>query len=364
MKLAPSSLLSSIFPTPSLLRLPCAGLDISDRAVKFVLLEGNAGHLHLSKFLEEEIPAGVIKQGVIADVNKLSGVIENIRNKTGIAYFHASLPEEKAYLVEMELPSNTRDLRQAIELHLEEQIPIEISKATFDYELIHSPADGKGDKFVVAVSALETNFASDYLEAFNKAGCTPLGFEFESQAIARAVVPKNKNGVLMIIDIGREQSNLSIVSNNIVRLTTSISMGGNAIAKAIEQDLKISPADALSMKENEGLSRRGKNRSSFDSIVRVASVLRDQIWERLIYWNTGRERSNPKDVISEVILCGGNANVPGLLEYLTSGINVPVSIGNPWSNILSFEKDIPIMNARESLKYCTALGLALRGSNV
>jgi type IV pilus assembly protein PilM len=188
-----------------------------------------------------------------------------------------------------------------------------------------------------------------------------VSLELESQAIARAMVPESSE-TTMIVDVGREQSNVSVVCRNVVRLSTSISLGGNTLAKAIQDDLSIDPIEANRLKEDEGLLRRGQARSPFYSIVRVATILRDEIYQRLTYWNTGRNRSNARDSIKRIVLCGGNASIPGLTEYLTSGANVPVAIGNPWVNVLSFDEQIPELHAREALKYCTAIGLALRSN--
>ncbi|HEY9583099.1 MAG TPA: pilus assembly protein PilM [Candidatus Paceibacterota bacterium] len=355
------SLISKIFPTPVYLQLPLAGLDISDRAIKYVELVTHHGKLRLAKFEETEIEEGIIKGGVVLNKDKFISILRKMCGKIGQTLFHISLPEEKAYLVEMQLPTSARsDLRGAIELHLEEHVPLETAGVTFDFQIVHKPKDSPKGEYTVAVSVIETNFVESYFEVLSEAGLSPIGFEFESQALARVVVDRKINGITMVVDIGREQSHVSIVSQGIVRSTSSLSVGGNAFVRAIMEDLKVDGLEALRLKETEGLFRRGKDKSPFGSIIRVASVLRDEMWERLIYWNTGRERSNAKDVINQVVLCGGNANVPGLLEYLTSGIDVNVSVANPWVNILSLDDNVPDLIARESLKYCTALGLALR----
>ena len=114
------------------------------------------------------------------------------------------------------------------------------------------------------------------------------------------------------------------------------------------------------MREEVGLLRRSEGKSPFGSIVRVASVLRDEIWQRLNYWNSGDSNLGKRSTIARVLLCGGNANIPGLAEYLTSDMGLPVGLANPWVNMISFEDYIPPMTRRESLKYCAALGLALR----
>lgn len=352
---------SRIFPAPQYLRFPACGLDISDRAVKFAEIISHHGKMQLGKYGEEEIPPGVILNGVIQDPPTLLAILRKVKEKAGYDFVHVSLPEEKGYVVEMVLPASAgKDLRGAIELHLEEQVPLEAINTTFDFEIAHYPKEVVGGSYILQVTATETGLANTYYDVCKEVGLNPVTFELESQAIARAVVPEGGE-TTMIVDVGREQSNVSVVCRNMVRLSTSISLGGNTLAKAIEDDLRLDPKEANRLKEEEGLMRRGQAQSPFYSIVRIATILRDEIYQRLTYWNTGRDRSNVKDSIKKIVLCGGNASIPGLTEYLTSGANVPVSIGNPWVNVLSFDEQIPELSAREALKYCTAIGLALRG---
>ena len=62
------------------------------------------------------------------------------------------------------------------------------------------------------------------------------------------------------------------------------------------------------------------------------------------------------------MLCGGGANLKGFSGFLSSQLEIPVEIGNPWINILPKDrKNKSQLSFEESLRYATALGLALRG---
>ena len=84
------------------------------------------------------------------------------------------------------------------------------------------------------------------------------------------------------------------------------------------------------------------------------------------YYQThiGHEHFANKDSksIKEILLCGGGANLKGLTDILSLELQLPVSTGNPWVNILPQPlKEIPELPYDKSLSYTTALGLALRG---
>ncbi len=340
------------------------GIDISDRAVKYVSLLHKRHGFELASYGEYYLPEGTINGGVIANAAALIEVLKKVRVEVGLDYAVASLPEEKGYVVEMLVPANldADKVREAVELHLEERVPIAISGAVFDYE-DSTIATGPQDQSILVTSVVETTVADGYYQSLKAAGLRPITFELESQSLARAAIKEGTKDVSMIVDIGREQSNLSIVSGQVVHVAASINVGGAALAKAIEDDLHVSKEEAKKLKEEVGLLRKNDGKSPFGSIVRVASVLRDEIWQRLSYWNNGDASLGKRNPIARVLLCGGNANIPGLAEYLTSDMGLPVALVNPWINMASFDDYIPSMTKSESLKYCTALGLALRASS-
>lgn len=341
----------------SFLKFPACGIDLSDRAVKFVLLRNYGGKLRLAKFGERELPPGAVEGGVIKQREVLVDVLRQAREETGTPYVGVALPEERGYVVEMDIPAGRGiDLRETIELHLEERVPIEAAKAIFGYE-----ETGGGS---VAVSVVERDFSEEYHDILSEAGFIPTAFELESQAIARAVLPRNSETTAMIIDVGREQSNLSVVTGKVVRLAASVNLGGNVLARAIREDLGVSDEEAEKLKEEEGLLRQDAQRSPFFSIIRMAAVLRDEIFQRISYWNSDRSKNGNVAPVGLTLLCGGNANVPGLAEYLTGGLGVPVALANPWVNIASFDEYIPEMTRREALKFCTAIGLAQKSFNI
>ena len=79
------------------------------------------------------------------------------------------------------------------------------------------------------------------------------------------------------------------------------------------------------------------------------------------YWKTHAvEQGFDNSEISKVVLCGGESSLPGLVDYFAYELKKSVEIGNPWCNITSFEDYVPEIEKKESLKYVTSLGLAMR----
>jgi len=69
------------------------------------------------------------------------------------------------------------------------------------------------------------------------------------------------------------------------------------------------------------------------------------------------ERYGSEHNISQVVILGGGANMPGLGDYLTSALRMPVRSQNPW-NYLEYKGLEPPVGP-DRLMYATVAGLSL-----
>lgn len=352
------NVLDTFFPVPTLLRLVSVGLDISDHSIKFVELKPNRKGLSLSRYGVTAIPEGILNKGHIIEAEKLVAILSALKKKEHIRNIRVSLPEEQLYLFKLRIPLiPINEIHDAVLLQLEEHIPINASEAVFDYTIIEQHDAG----YDINVSALSQSVVASYLDVFLKAGLTPISFESESIATARALIRKGDKDTIMIVDFGDTRTGISIASNEQVLFTTTIDIGGHGLMTAVAKTLNIPFAEAEKICRMQGLSHGAdSNQELFGVLLNNLSVLRDEISRNYIYWHTHKdeaEETRPK--IQEILLCGGNANLIGLTEYLSASLRIPVHLANPWVNTMILDSTVPDINNKDALAYTTALGLAL-----
>jgi type IV pilus assembly protein PilM len=357
------SKLLELMPPPRYLTMPSVGVDISDRSIKFLELIRVGGDIRPGRYGELPLPPGAVEGGSIQNSQAVSAALAVLRKKYHFEFIRASLPEEKAYLFRTDVPAAPpRDIRTNLEFQLEENVPLSPAEAVFDYDII-----GPGEKsgfFEAAVTVVPASFASAYLDAFKKAGLTPLSLEIEAQAIARAVVPRHDAGASMVIDFGRTRTGISIISRGAVAFTSTVDIGGDPIDAVIRR-LPGGDADIDRIKNERGFLRTLDNADLVESMAGVIAALKDEINRHVVYWNTHEEKHEGRpdrkhDPVGAMMLCGGNANLAGLAEHLSSVMRMPVSRANVWTNVFSFDAFIPDLSASKSLGFATAVGLALR----
>lgn len=360
------------------------GLDISDLSLKIIKLKKKRGVLSLASFGETEIKPGIIRAGEIKDEKKLAEIIkEAIKKVKGeklkTKYVVASLPEEKAFLQVITLPKmSEEDLKSAVIYEAENYIPLPIDQVYLDSQIV-PPVYDHLDHFDVLIAALPKKTVDPYLSCLKSAGLKPKALEIESLAIGRALI-KNEltTSPVLLIDIGATRTSFIIFSGHALRFTSSIPVSSGNFTEIISKALGIDLAEAEKLKIKYGLEEKiqikikgekiEKEREKgkiFEALVPALVDLVQQIKRCLIYYQTHASHEHlPPDGkgVSKILLCGGGANLKGLTDFLSLQLKIPTELGNPWINILpESQKEVRELPFEESLKYTTALGLALRG---
>lgn len=344
------------FPPPDYLAMPALCLDISDRSMKYIEIERKNGSLAIRRFGLYAIPEGIIQKGEIKQKDKLISFLKTVKDKLKSEYVVASLPEEKVFLSRIKFPNMDKSkMRESLSLQLDEYIPISSKEAVFDFDIMEESKDGK--TFDVNLAAFPKKFVEEYRDVFAGAGFIPMCFEMETQAFARAIVPKNEAGSVMVIDFGRTRATFAIVDEGKVQFATTVGVAGEEIEKAIMRNLEVSQAEVEKIKREKGFIKNKSGETVFNSVLPIVSVIKDEAEKHLNYWSSRED--GKKEAVSKILLCGGESTLAGLPEYLSYELGRKVETGNPWVNVAFFDDYVPEIEKADSLAYSTVIGLAL-----
>lgn len=345
----------SILSAPKFLTMPAVGLDISSDSVRFIELEPYRGHFKVARFGEATLLSGIVQGGTIHDPIALSKVVGELAHEHHLTMANIALPEEQAFLAHMEFPRvPLRDVGTAVEVHLEEYVPVPPSEVIYDYVITDSDDE---DMTSVIASVLPQKIVDQYLEIFRDTSIIPKSFEFQSHAMARALFTKNDRGAYMGIDIGKDITNVFIVRDGIVYFSAILDIGGDTLTNAIVRKLGMPFAEAENMKARHGLVGGAEGGALRDAMLPVLEDLRSRILRHFAFWQS---RNATVAAIERVLLTGGGANLKGMTEYLGQGVRVPMLVANPWINVCDFTEYVPDIPLHAAHGYTAAIGLALR----
>lgn len=349
--------LAQTLPVPRALTFPSVGLDITDRRVRVLELSGEKDALRVKRHGEMTIPPGVIVSGHIKRPLEFSAIMQGVKRTYHCTYAHVSLPEERAYIVHMDIPRvEENEIRESITFQIEEYVPLKPENVIFDYTVLDDLSSESTIRVLVA--AMPREDVEGYATVLEEVGIVPLSFEIESQAIARAIIPEEKrSAAVMIVDIGRLRTGVSIIHNNLVRFTSTIDMGSETFTRALKAALSVSSEEVLEMKN--ALPLHPAQKDFYEALLPSLEHLEDELHKLYIYWHTYHAKHKDEQRISDILLSGGGANMNGLAPFLSHRLKVPISVGNPWTNCCSLDMYIPPIPHNKSLGYATVIGLAL-----
>jgi type IV pilus assembly protein PilM len=356
--------------------IPSFGLDISDFSIKIAQLKKKRKGFELKSANRFSLPEGIIQEGEIKNDKKLiemlkKAIIEAKGEKIRSKYAICSLPEQHAFVKVIKFPKmGINEIKEAIKWEAEANIPFSLDEVYFSWQIIS--LQERSDHTDVLINAVPRKLADKYLEVLRAAEIEPIVFEIESTAIVRSLI---KEGIavkpVLIIDLGFNRTSFVIFSVNGIGFTNSTSVVSNRqMFEDIAQKLNIDFKKAQSLKFKVGIDGEDEDKNVFNALIPSLTKLSEKIKECINFHREYGEKERGCSGINEIILCGGGANLRGLAEYLSARTKIPVSLGNPWVNILPDKKGkinlgkIPIIPYEESLAYATVLGLALRGANL
>jgi Tfp pilus assembly PilM family ATPase len=321
------------FPTPKFLDIPFAGLSISDSAIHCIAFGKKHNALFIEKYAQKTIPPGIVTSGQVNNIEEMVAMLQTIKKDLDLKYIKVSLPEEKAYLFTAKIPILSKEeVYSAVESQIEDNVPVSPSELVFDYKVIPHEA---ADHLDVVVSALPASVVNMYVEIAEKSGLSLLSLEIESQAIARALLPKSIPGTVLVIHFGTEKVGLYVVTKRVVHFTSTIPLYAMTVGTSpIEHKAELT------------------NNLSF---------LSQEIKKLYAYWHTLKENvDDAEKKIERIIVCGSNL-ADETISYLSSNNETPVEYGNVWTNVLDINKTVPPISFADSLEYAASIGLALHG---
>ncbi len=153
--------------------------------------------------------------------------------------------------------------------------------------------------------------------------------------------------------------NLNVVKRGMSTFTRDVSLGGKQFTEELQKQFGLTAEDAERAKTGrpvDGVSRD----DLLAALQQVAGTIAGEVSRSLDFFAS----TAPDDRISKILLSGGAARTPGLVEVIAERTGLPVEMANPFKKIAydpkAFDPDhIEYMAPSAAV----AVGLALRKAN-
>jgi len=260
-------------------------------------------------------------------------------------------PASRTFTRAMRLPIlETKDIAEAVRLEAEQYIPIPIDELYLDYQII-----SKTDKELELLAVAIPRKIVDSIHTFSKMiGLDLVAVESSIEAASRLFVQAEQSNIpTILVDFGSISADVTIYDKTLI-VTGTVFGGGDSFTELIAQKLKVSNAEAHIIKTKYGMGVSKKQNEITESLTPLLEQIVKEIKQMIRYYE---ERGETDHKILQIVTMGGGANMPGLSDFMTNKLRLPVRMCDPWQH-LNFDHLQPPNSIEKSL-YVTVAGLAL-----
>ena len=332
------------------------GLDIGFDSIKVMQLEPNGNKQIVTGYGAISFDPTAIVDGVIVDIEAMAKAIHHLFSSQIIGNITTrrvvlSIPAARSYNRSVHLPKlSSAELNSAVQVEVNQYVPVPTTDLYIDYSVLKEDKDGV-DLLIVAVPK---KVVDSYLQLAQVLNIEAISIETSISASGRLFLQaENSDTPAVLIDFGSLTADLTIFDGGMI-VTGTVPGGGEDFSDAIAKKLKVTPQEAHIIKTKYGLGVSKKQAEITETLDPILQQMAKEI-RRMIRYH--EERSGTERKINQVVTMGGGANMPGLSEYMTNMLRLPVRMCDPWQN-LDFSKLQPPSTSEKSM-YVTVSGLAL-----
>lgn len=339
---------------------PIFGLDIGSQAVKAMQLDVRGKSARVRAYGSVETDEKIMKDGVINNVSGAARLIDdllanNLKGNLNTNRVVMSVPVSSAYTRVITLPVlSKKELINAVQLEVEQSVPVPSKNLYYDYEITETDDP---TTMLVRIVGVPKEIVDSYIAVCDLLKLDLALVQTNIRADAQLCMlyeDIESKSPYIILDVGGSATDIGIIDNTL-RLTGTVDAGGNDLTSAIAKELKISSEKAHAMKINKGLGA-GPNQQKIRSATEP--ILQKVIKEIERMTRFYEERIHPDAQISQILIVGGGANMPGFGDYLTDKTRVATRLSSPWNDHISFGNMEP-PEAADLPRFLTCAGSAV-----
>ncbi|PKM87625.1 hypothetical protein CVU83_02805 [Candidatus Falkowbacteria bacterium HGW-Falkowbacteria-2] len=334
------------------------GIDIGDSSLKMVELRQKNKKIHLSNYAFSENVSGV-NFTKIEDINYLAQAILKVRAEAGIKARRvtASLPTFSVFSSIITVPpTEKKNMDAVVSEEAKKVIPLPLEEMILDWKPVpdSSGTDNK-DGMRVFLTGSPKKLVRRYIEIFRLAKLELASLETETFSLVRALIG-NDLSTVMIVEIGANSTDLSVVQESIPVLNRSLEVCGASITAALAEKLGLSFVQAEQFKIDLSASLTDKSPEELPQLIlkTMAPVIHEIEYMREFFQGNAKGKK-----IEKIILSGGGAMMVNLADYISKRLDLQVIIGDPFSRLTYPDEMKPIID-EVGPKLAVAAGLALR----
>lgn len=332
-------------------------LDIGSGLIKLVAVTHGAGEPVLTKVAYTPVVDDAIVEGEIMDPGIVADAIRGLMALAGVKTKSVVIAVGGRDVIIKKIQMDRlgeAQAREVIRWEAEQHVPFDMENVELDFQILDP--DGDGLQMTVLLVAAKRDLVENKIALLNEVGLSAGIIDVDAFALHNAFeinYPDAMNGVVGLVNIGHEMTNINILEEGIPVLTRDLPVGTRRFREDMQRERGISAEEADQLLQGfepndvlaPFLETRGEELAV--GIERAAAFL--------------QSASRSASGISRIYTTGGGGRIPGLNRVLADRLRLPVELANNLKNLRVAEGVFDTMNVDEVAPLLMLpIGLALR----
>jgi len=332
------------------------GLDIGSGFVKVVEVDHSGDQPEVVKVAMRPLLPDAIVEGEVMDRTIVADTLRALLQEVGVKGSHVVTAVGGHDVIIKKITMDRMreaDAREVIRWEAEQHVPFDIKSVELDFQILNPQEEGL--QMEVLLVAAKRELVDNKVSLLGEAGVTPAVIDVEAFALHNAFEynhPDAMKGIVALVNIGHDTTNVNILEEGVPILTRDISFGSRKLREELQRQRGLSAEQAEDVVQGR------------DSIPDLRPVVESAAEEVAV----GIERASAFLMtrqagagLGRIYLSGGGARIPGMAESLAQRVNVETRVVNPFERVpVRPGADLSVSLAEAAPMLLLPLGLALR----
>ncbi|MGQ0701512.1 MAG: type IV pilus assembly protein PilM [Gemmatimonadales bacterium] len=301
------------------------GLDIGSGQIKVAVVSHGSGEPVLTKVAFAPLADDAIVEGEVMDPSIVAEAVRGLFQHAGLKPRHVITAVGGRDVIIKKIPMDRMketEAREVIRWEAEQHVPFDMDNVELDFQILDP--DGEGLQMTVLLVAAKRELIDHKIALLAEIGVEPSVIDVDAFALHNAFelsYPEGMSGVVGVVNIGHEMTNINILDEGIPVLTRDLPVGTRRFREDLQRERGLSAAEADQVLQGfetsdvlaPFLQSRGEELAV--GIERAAAFLQTAA------------RSSAS--LSRLYTSGGGARIPGLTQTLADRLRLPVEMANP-----------------------------------
>lgn len=332
-------------------------LDIGSGLIKLVVIDHGSGEPVLTKVAFTSVVDGAIVEGEVMDPGIVADAVRGLLASAGIKAKRVVTAVGGRDVIIKKISMDRMkegEAREQIRWEAEQHVPFDMDNVELDFQILDP--EGEGLQMSVLLVAAKRELVETKQTLFGDVGLEASVIDVDAFALHNAFelnYPDAMHGVVGLVNIGHEMTNVNILDEGVPVLTRDIMIGTRRFREDLQRERNMSADEADQLlrgfERNEALepllASRGEELAV--GIERAAAFLQ----------SSSRSASG----LARIFTSGGGSRIPGLNRILADRLRLPVQTANPLERLQVAEGVFDTMSLDEVAPLLMLpVGLALR----